>query len=224
MPRYQHPISDIPSADEAKRLFDSLQSLEKKAQFSVLWRTGARPTEIINLTRKDVKLAKVCKTVWRKNQVLQKCGVMNPVSLENCMKCGGALGEAQYFIIRLPTLKLGEKEMFKVRHRELRFLRPVGMDLDPYLEMIVRYARSLPTDDTKLFPRPVRNLERWISKKCKEVLGKPLSPYHFRHARFTLEGIRGMGVRELQQFKGAASPQSVLGYLHSKPFDIEISD
>lgn len=224
MPRYTHPISDVPSADDANVLFDSLPDLRKKAQFSVLWRTGARPNEIAGLKRKNVKLAKICKATWRKDLVLQRCGILNQVNSESCHKCGAELPQVQYFIITLPTLKLGDNEEFKVRTRELRFVRPVGMELDPYLEIVVRYARTLPTEETRLFPYSVRHLEKWLSKKCKEVLGKPYSPYHFRHGRFTIEGQRGMGIKELQAFKGAASPDSVLGYLHSKPFDIEIND
>lgn len=54
MPRYTHSISDILREDDVRAVFDKADNLREQALISFLWVTGARPSEIAELTINDV--------------------------------------------------------------------------------------------------------------------------------------------------------------------------
>jgi integrase len=118
--------------------------------------------------------------------------------------------------ITLKTLKLGRGGDFKIQERNLSFKRPSGLDENIYLETIAKMVRRTGPEE-KLLPYSVRWAERLTNRVGIEVLGKPISPYHFRHSCLTWLVRLGASVPMAMHFKGSEG-QAVNQYFMAQPF------
>lgn len=136
---------------------------------------------------------------------------------------GEALTPAQFNImenrldITLKTLKLGEAGTFKVSDRVLQFDRPSGLEMDVYVEMIIKMVMKTQPEQP-ILPYGKRWLERLCNRIGKEILGREITPYHFRHSRMTWLARNRATLDQLKQFKGAADYRSVWTYVNAQPF------
>ena len=92
-------------------------------------------------------------------------------------------------VFKITTKKLGNKKRFWCQDRTLEIRRP---DLNPIVETFVNYYKAVaPTDPEGYLFRvhTTRSIQYIIEKVSKKALGKPISPYHFRHSEFTGTGI-----------------------------------
>lgn len=181
MPRYTEDISEILYEEDIRAMYDRAKSPAEAFLVSILWTTGARPSEILQLTKGDFTYL---------NDVLH---------------------------IKLKTMKLGQGKDFKVKERTLSFERPMGLEANRYLEMIVRYV-SAASSEGYVLQYTTRWCEKVTNRLGMETLGKKLTPYHFRHSVLSWLAAKDYSTAELMHFKGAKSVNSVSPYLHAKPF------
>jgi len=125
--------------------------------------------------------------------------------------------EEEQVSMTLKTLKLGEGGKFNVADRLMQFARPKGIEQDIYLETIARMVTKTAPEQPML-PFSKRWLERICNRMGLEILGRPITPYHFRHGRMTWLARNGATLDKLKHFKGAADYRSVWGYIGATPF------
>lgn len=123
---------------------------------------------------------------------------------------------------RLNTKKTNaDGSRFVLRERLLDFARPVGLDLNIYLETIASWTESL-SPGTKLIKYGTRWIQLVITRTSQEALGAPYCPYHFRHSAMCRESSNGRTTDQLMHFKGAKSRRSVEPYIHASPYKITL--
>lgn len=122
--------------------------------------------------------------------------------------------------ITLNTKKLGEGGRFAVDKRTLEFARPVGLDMNIYIETIIRAAQAA-APKGRLLNYGIRWQQKVINRLSQERLGVKLSPYHFRHSVMTWLARNGKTIDQLKYFKGAKSINSVGAYISARPFVVE---
>lgn len=125
--------------------------------------------------------------------------------------------------ITLKTLKLKKKKVFQVDERTLEFERPLGMDLNIYLETIIKFVAKLQPED-KVIPYTDRWIEQQITKLSLRAINKPLCPYHFRHSVMTWLAKNKLSPPELMHFKGARSLRGIMPYLHAMPSVVKLEN
>jgi len=179
MPKYNIDVSDYITYEEALAILNNGEDEIERVLVSVTWLTGARPTEIISLKKKDILLTET--------------------KIE--------------FIMR--NLKRGKSDQFDMVNRKLKRERPIGVNIDIFIETIAKYIRKLPEEESLLFPYTKRWAEGKITKLCKKTLGKEKSMYHFRHGCHVWLNRHGFTLTDLQYWKGAKDVRSVLKYLHA---------
>lgn len=184
MPRYTEDISELLYEEDVGAMYNKAKSPAEAFLVSILWTTGARPSEILQLRKDDFTYAD---------------GTLN---------------------IRLKTMKLGAGKEYKVRERTLSFERPMGLDANRYLEMIIRYV-SASNSEGFVLNYGSRWCEKAINRLGMETIGKKLTPYHFRHSVLNWLSAKGHSTTELMHFKGCLSVNSVSSYLHARPFILQ---
>ena len=192
MPRYAHDITDLLSPEDVRKLYDAAKSPREQVLVCLLWITGARPSELLELTTEAITLTKAD----------EETGAPATVS----------------FV--LPTKKLqADGTKFVLKTRQLRMARPEGLEMNIYLETIIDYLKRLrPGDRVMSYTR--RWAEKIINRLGRDALGKQLSPYHFRHSAIMRESAAGRTLDQLMHYKGAKSVDSVKPYLHARAYDI----
>lgn len=128
--------------------------------------------------------------------------------------------------ITIKTMKLGKETEgdFKVRERILTFKRTLGFDTNIYLETLLNYVMAIQQPDGRLFDYSTRWVLLQITNISKEVLGKQVTPYHFRHSVMTWLAKNGAMPAELMHFKGAASLNSVTPYITAIPYMVNLEN
>ena len=196
MPKYKWNIKDLIFEEDVKKIYAQVDGLLKKALISVCWLTGARTSEILEIAKADV-----------------------------------GFGE-DYLELRLKTKKLGDGD-YKTETRTLKFTRPHGIDSNIYIETIIKYAASIQDNEDLLFHTPGNTRKsyssRWVESRlvgptAQKVLGKWLTPYHFRHSCMQWLAYHGAGMAQLMHFKGAKSPLSVQPYISAVPTLLKIEN
>ena len=130
----------------------------------------------------------------------------------------------QYFAIRVCTKKLGDDGKFKIVERTLQSTRPLGMDSNIYVEQIIHWVKNLLPDEYVLPNiRTIRRLNH-VMHAISKPIGKDWAPYHWRHSTMTHLARSGLGLTQLQYWKGAKTIHSVSMYLHAVPAYIAIEN
>jgi hypothetical protein len=190
---YNTNISEILWSEEVLRAWKLCTHENERVLLSLIWHTGARPAELLEIKAKDIE--------WG----LDKVGL-------------------PYFAIRVITKKLGASEEFMIRDRVLKSSRPMGKNANIFIETVIRWAKHLLPEEYVLFDwRTTRSINR-IMHRIAERIGKQWSPYHWRHSTMTHLAASGLGLTELQYWKGSKSVHSVAIYLHAKPAYIAIEN
>lgn len=190
MPKYAHDITDLLSPEDIRKLYDAAKSPREQVLVCFLALTGLRPGELLAVQKKDITL--------EQDQ-------------------SGA--EFVHFI--LPTEKTnadGTKFVLKTRH--LKMERPSGVQMNVYLETILVYVGHLAHPNDRLLDYTRRWAEKRINRLGMEVLGKQISPYHFRHSGCTNQFAQGRTPDQVMHYKGAKSLRSVLPYAHASPYNL----
>lgn len=111
--KYAHDISDLVDSKDVRRIYDSAKTSREQALISLLWLFGARPSEILELRKEDIKLN-------------------YDEDLEN-----------EFVSFTFPTKKLNaDGHQFVLKTRQLKILRPKDPQ-DLYIETILQYIRLL---------------------------------------------------------------------------------
>ena len=190
---YNTNIAELIFSEDTEKMWKLCQYENERVLLSLIWHTGARPAELVELRAKDVE--------WG----LDKVGL-------------------PYFAIRVPTKKLGESEEFMIKDRILKSTRPMGKNANIFIETVIRWSKHLLPEEHLLFDwRTTRSINR-VMHRIAGRIGKQWSPYHWRHSTMTHLAASGLGLTELQYWKGAKSVHSVAIYLHAKPAYIAIEN
>lgn len=191
VPRYAHPITDLLSPQDLRRLYDGARDPRDKALVCFFGIMGPRPGELLAVHKKDIMLEK------------------DEITGE----------EFVHFI--LPTEKLkADGTKFVTTSRHLKVLRPTGLQMNPYIETILTYVANVRDPDDLLFDYGLSWVEKRINKLGRAVLGKQICPYHFRHSGVTGEASKGRTLDQLMHYKGSKDVRSVVPYVHASPYDI----
>lgn len=190
---YSTSIAEILFSEDVAKMWKLCTHENERVLLSLIWHTGARPAELLEIKAKDVE--------WG----LDKSGM-------------------PYFAIRVVTKKLGASEEFMIRDRILKSSRPMGKNANIFIETIIRWSKHLLPEEYLLFDwRTTRSINR-LMHRIAERIGKQWSPYHWRHSTMTHLAASGLGLTELQYWKGSKSVHSVAIYLHAKPAYIAIEN
>lgn len=111
--KYAHDISDLVDSKDVRRIYDSAKTPREQALISLLWLFGARPSEILELRKEDIK-------------------IHHDPELDN-----------EFVSFTFPTKKLNaDGHQFVLKSRQLKILRPKNPQ-DLYIETILQYIRIL---------------------------------------------------------------------------------
>jgi integrase len=169
-------------------MYDKTKDLQEQALLSCLWITGARPSEILELAKKNVLITD------------------------------------EVVVFDLPTKKLqADGTRFVMKRRQLRIGRPHGLQMNIFLETVVKYAERLYHPEDPIFIYGRRWAIKVINRLGMQAIGKEVAPYHLRHSAVTREASQGRTLDQLKHFKGAKSIRSVEPYLHASPYDVMVS-
>lgn len=131
--------------------------------------------------------------------------------------------EPEQITIMLNTKKThATGERFVMTKRTLQFTRPIGDEMNVFVECIVAYCEKVQPGN-KLLYRTTRWAELRINRLGMLALGKSLSPYHFRHSAMSRESAAAHGRAELMHYKGAKDPRSVDPYEHAMPYLVKVA-
>lgn len=155
MPKYEADIEHLITDEEIFLMFKTCRDLRERAMLSILYLTGARPSEIIrNKERSDLELTR-----------------------EKIEVTPGKI------TIQLPVLKRKGRGKFALRLRNLVYPRPIPPN--KYIEAIVRYVDLEAIPKQPLFPFCDERVRQIVRRISTEALGFRLCPYNFRHTRLT---------------------------------------
>lgn len=130
--------------------------------------------------------------------------------------------EPEFVSFTLPTKKLqADGTSFVMKSRQLRVVRPNGLQMNIYLETIASYLERLRPGDP-LFDYTRSWMLKTINKLGMKALSKQISPYHFRHSAMTREAAAGRTLDQLKHYKGAKTLKSVEPYVHARPYDVTV--
>jgi integrase len=168
------PSGYVATDQDIQKMLDLCETPTEKLAICLLWLTGARPMELMVLTREDFTI---------KHDLLQ---------------------------IGLNTLKLQKARPQVPRRRLNQFKR--GEPPNPIIECVVQAVEPLLLPQLVL-PKSKRWLERLTKRLGQSVLGKDITPYHFRHWRLTIFADKGMSMTMIRTWKGAAGFGSIDMYI-----------
>lgn len=197
--KYQHYSTDIKELIFEESVLEMWHLCEKESErllLSLLWFSGARPSEIIELTRKDIE--------WGLTQ-----GGTNYFAMRLKTKKLG-----------------NNTEEFKITERTLQSTRPMGKDANLFIECIIKWCKRLLPEEQLLAPAgwtSTRSINR-IMHKIAGRIGKEWCPYHWRHSTMTHLAASGMSIAELMHWKGSTDAGSVSWYVHARPSFIAIEN
>lgn len=197
MPRYKTNIERILSEDEYTQMYQRSKDDNERRLMLCLWLSGARPAELLMVKGSD-------------------CAYDKPEDVK----------EKKNLRIRVPTEKLHDDGQFQIRERVLEWPRnskwvelliPL-LPAEPHLFLLWPEESTRPSIATL-----EKRSQRIINRLSQEVVGTPLSPYHFRHGLLTNmgeakneNGEYQFNIFDLKAWKGAKTTKSVEGYVHSR--------
>jgi integrase len=126
----------------------------------------------------------------------------------------------EFLKIKLKTkkLRIDPQKFQAMEDRTLSFERhPV----DPFIENIIVAVYELGVGD-RILPFSSRWAQLLLNRLGTEVIGLPLTPYHFRHTAVTNQASQNKTLDQLMHFKGAKDVRSVIPYLHARPYDVKV--
>jgi len=160
---------------------------EGAALLLLLYYTGARPNEVLNLRAKDV--------VKKQNHLL--------VSLRGSK---GGLPRT----IHLPFARRLVKKIYD-------YVCTVYDELflfHNYRTIYVRRRKNVAGDKTLLYEESTNLLRYYFKKWFKGVVDDPIPPYYLRHNRFSQLSMAGIDLQHIRMLKGSRSVESVMPYVH----------
>ena len=195
--KYKHysvNISEIIYSEDCKKMWKLCTNESERVLLSLIWHTGARPAELVELKAKDVE--------WG----LDRLGMPYFAIRVPTKKLGDNDGD------------------FIIKDRILKSTRPMGREADIFIETIIRWSKHLLPEEPLMFDwTTTRSINR-IMHKIANRIGKEWAPYHWRHSTMTHLAANGLGLTDLMYWKGAKSVHSVAMYLHARPAYIAIQN
>lgn len=159
---------------------------EAKTLLTLLYYTGARPNEILNLKGKNIT----------QDQTYLK--ILVPGSKRG-------LPRTLYFQKKKPLIKAASEYCFSIYPEAYIFYHYRS-----------NYIRTITTKKgiTKEKPEITNALRFYFQKWFKNVIQGGISPYYLRHNRMSKLAEKGASLNELRMLKGSRTYDSVMPYLH----------
>ncbi len=109
--KYSHDISDLIDAKDVRKIYEEAKTSREQTLICFLWISGARPSEILELKREDIKL------------------IYDPEK------------DLEFVSFTFPTKKLNAQgDKFVLKTRQIKIVRPQNPQ-DLYIETILQYVR-----------------------------------------------------------------------------------
>lgn len=185
---------ELLGTDEFDYILDCLNEdnhkMEARSLNIAMYLTGARPNEVLRLKAKDVRKS------------------------------------SNYYIFSLKGSKNGlpRKIHISTKNRSLNryakelFLYANGLHPEAYIFHNFISKRYIPykkkNGEYKRYVQITNNLTYWFSKWFKDMDDKKITPYFYRHNRFSSMMENGADWEMVRQIKGAKSVSSVMPYAH----------
>jgi len=196
MPTYKTKKSHLLFEEDVRKMFDYLNTLEKKATLASLWILGARPGELRLLKYDDIS--------WENGKLYIQIPTLK---LKNSSKvpdqrthtfdlCPG-YPENDYYICIMEYVSTEIKKAKEERYND----EDIGKCL--------------------VFPKSERWIEYKINQASETTLGYPITPYHFRHSCLMWKARHGATIGELKHWKGGADIRSLDWYIASVPMIVK---
>jgi integrase len=130
---------------------------------------------------------------------------------------------ADKLIITAPTLKVKDTGSFYDPDKP--FIAMIPKDkTDPsyeYIKCLLKYVHALPFQNDRVFKKTARWMRKLVETLSLETLGRPFSPYHFRHSLLSFAADAGYSDRQLMAIKNSKSTQSVQCYVHNTTVELD---
>ena len=181
--------------EDFKRMVDKTSGLEHKAFLSILYCTGARPSEISGDNIRGLK----------------------GMTLDD-IRFGEK--EVTFFV---PVSKI-RQHIYSVEKRQLTLeFDPTNVDypIEIIIKFLERKMKEAQGEDGNVdFDKPLFDFSRKtgynIVSRASKYIGKEICPYNFRHSRLTQLSEQGAGLETLMYFKGSKNIRSIQPYLHAR--------
>ena len=180
--------------DDLRKVLDAVHTLKRvdhealRAYLILLYYTGRRPSEILELKVEDVTPFKTRVRILFRTKKRGRAGnvpILRNDIVEEFVKYWEKMkvwGPKAYLF---PTLKSKRVKIRKTKKGEVREHVDVANKVYHYVKILT-----------------------------KRALGEAIPPYFFRHNILTMLAEAGANVNTLMMYKGARSPTSVMPYLH----------
>lgn len=182
-----------------------------RAFMIVLWASGGRPAEILNLTAKDIKRDELNNIILYLKTL--KGGNARELYLSLSDKFVKELWE-YCASITIPDMYLFHMFRSKRVKTHIRVTKkrknPITGEIESYLYKEYDKAFDCVSD------RILYYFQRWTKGVMDDANGRVLFPYYFRHSRLTqIAGEDGNTIEDVKRFKGAKSYRSCEPYMHA---------
>lgn len=194
---YAVPIEEIIYESDVKKAWDLCQYEGERVLLSLFWHTAARPSELLEIKRKDVG--------WGLDTRGNAYFAIRVVTKK--------LGTGGEFIPHERTLTTSRPKG-KDANIYIETIIRWCKQLNDYPDSKILAPTGWGT---------TRSLNR-IMHKVVARIGKQWSPYHWRHSVMTHLARSGMGLSQLMFWKGAKSVESVKFYIHAVPAYVAIEN
>jgi site-specific recombinase XerD len=204
MPKYtKSDIRYTIRGPEFRKIIRNTRNLRDKAFLSILYCTGARPSEVSG----DLDCGKTGMT-------------FGDIKFRE--------GTVTFYV---PVSKI-KKDKYAIEKRPLTLeYDPNNIDLPikiimRFIEDAIRsYKRNklTLTVDVPMF-KFTRRTGYNIVNRAGKVLGVEICPYNFRHSRLTQLSEQGAGIETLMYFKGSNDIKSIQPYLHAKEVKFKLKE
>jgi integrase len=126
-------------------------------------------------------------------------------------------------IITAPTLKVEDTGTFYDPEKPFIAQIPKNKTSPSYvfIKALLVWVHSISTPTEKIFKKKVRWMRMVVEELSVAVLGRPFSPYHFRHSLLSFAADAGYSDRQLMAIKNSKSTQSVQAYIHNTTVELD---
>ena len=206
MPEYsianiRHTIRD----DEFKAIMKQIIIPRSRLFISLLYCTGARPSEVSGDPQRDIK-------------------GMTFDDIEFDFEKG-------FIAFHVPVSKI-QKGIYAVEKRRLKLEfdaqdpdYPIMVLIQSFNDMIEierhRQGKKDINTNVQLF-HFCRKTGYNIVRRAGKIIGVEICPYNFRHSRLTQLSEQGAGIETLMYFKGSRDIKSIATYLHAKEIQFKL--
>lgn len=179
-----------------EKIIKKTKRLRDKAFLSLLYCTGARPSEVSGDKKRGMEGMRYGDIDFKYDGI-----VVFSVPVTKAKK-GTFIVDSRQLELRYDASDphLAVRIIMQYVSHEIKRLEGLNLKLDPQKQLF-DFSRRTGYN---------------IVNRASKILGVEICPYNFRHSRLTQLAEQGVGIETLMYFKGSKNIQSIQPYLHAK--------